>query len=314
MERSAATVMQRLFSSVRAALGFVLFATLLSACNDVPVAEDLSQSQATEIVAVLTESGIGASAEREQAGKGKYRVAVPSSRYAESVVLLHQRGLPEEPRIGFDELVAPRGLLPNSRELEALRLDRALAADIEEALGNDPDVLAARVIVRSRSHNSPAVTEIPAATVSLRLRSGSSRTEDGVKEIVSRAIPGISRENILVTLYHSDRDGGFFTAEGVQSENGSRLVRVPLTKFLWGWRVPEDEYNSLALAIAVIMAAVFSFGAAVGLGLAWIRSSRLRSDGAGSEGRMPRRGLPGKPESGRRDLPAPRVDEGGRGS
>lgn len=297
MEDGVPTLLGRILPVIAWAL-FLCLVFCLVGCSDVPVAEDLSQSQATEIVAVLNESGIGASASRGQAGRGKYKVEVSSSRYADAVVLLHRRGLPGEPRLSFDELVSQRGFLPNSREMEALRLDRAIAAEIEETVGNNPSVLTARVLVRSVAAEGTG----PSASVSLRIKAGSSLDPSLVRQIVSGAIPGISAERIDIQLHEEQPTPGIAQAVGVVPSNSPAIVQVPLTNFLWVWRVPRDDYNGLALALLGALLSALALGAGLGFGLGLHKSNR---EGPRSEASPLRRGIPFKTGVVKRDTLGP---------
>ncbi len=162
----------------------LLSSALLCGCNTVAVQDELTQEQATEIVAALSSQGVSAFAQRETGGRGRYRVEVKRGAYSDAIQILHERGLPSESRATFSELIAPRGLVPDSREIEALRLDRALAAELEEALENNPAVASARVVVRVSSvpMEFAGEAERSGVSVSLRIRPGTEVTESEAQE------------------------------------------------------------------------------------------------------------------------------------
>ena len=66
----------------------VLVICFLTGCNSVPVAQDLNQHQATQIVAALNEKGISAVAARESGSKPKYSVTIRESNYSQAVSIL----------------------------------------------------------------------------------------------------------------------------------------------------------------------------------------------------------------------------------
>lgn len=238
----------------------MIIVALLGGCDGTPIAQDLDQRQATEIVAVLHEQGISAFAEKESSGKGRYHVEVRRGDYSQAITLLHERNLPGERRASFSELVSQSGLIPNSRELDALKVDRALATEVEEMLQNHPDIAVARAIVRLnflRDQQEPAVSLV------IQERSGRSVRKDEVLSVVGRIVPGVKPEavNILIAAA-ADRELTSVT-EGARNLEG-KVVRIPLTPFLYFWRVPEDEYAQIAGVLVGFLAIVGLVGAFLG--------------------------------------------------
>lgn len=272
----------------------------LAGCNTVDVQEDLTQEQATEIAATLNNAGISATVDKESTGRGKYRVIVKRSSYSSALTLMHERGLPSEPRASFRDMIASRGLVPDSREVEALRLDRALAAEIEETIQNDPAVTAARVIVRMNSLPSGGLSEEkPGVSALLRVRPNKQINEVAVREVIARAIPGVSPEKIFISVSKAEEEATQVSIEGVDRQGDGKMVRVPLTDFLWAWRVPEDDYNSLALGLVMGIVMVFTLGAVIGVSAGAYRRARASEPSNPSMRRLPAgRGS----EKSRRDL------------
>ncbi|MBX7145118.1 MAG: hypothetical protein K1X79_11755 [Oligoflexia bacterium] len=238
----------------------VLIATCFGGCDGTPIAQDLDQRQATEIVAVLHEQGISAFAERESGGKGRYHVEVRRADYSQAVTILHDRNLPGERRASFNELVAQSGLIPNSRELDALKVDRALATEVEEMLQNHPDVAAARAIVRLnflRDQQEPAVSLV------IQERSGRSVRKDDIVAAISKIVPGVRPESVSILVSAVNEPGQTALTEGARNIEG-KVVRIPLTPFLYFWRVPEDEYAQIAGVLVGFLVIVGIVGAFMG--------------------------------------------------
>lgn len=253
-------------------LCLALLALLLAACNKVPVAQSLTQNQATEIVAVLNSQGIGAEANREIGGRDRYDVQVKHGDYSEAVAVLHAKGLPSEARPSFNELIAQRGIIPNSREIEFLRLDRALAAEIEETLHNNPGIVNARVVVRVHAlQNTGSESVEPGVSVVVLTRTGAVIDRSEIAAVVTRAVPGVSEDKVFVSIHAVPPDEGVLSTEGVMNAGSGRVLRVPLTPFLWVWRVPESEYNSLALTLFGVILMVLVLGGVVGFWYAYYR-------------------------------------------
>ncbi len=249
-------------------LGLVLS---VSGCSGSPIAQDLTQNQANEIVAVLNNSGISAVAQRESGSKGKFSVEVRRADYSQSVTILHERRLPSEARATFSELVSPSGLLPNSREMDALRVDRALATEIEDLLSVHPNVFRARVIVRS--HFLKEAIE-PGVSIVIQERIGRGIPEKEVRDVVAKVLPGVKDTDIVLSIYPAlAEQHTSFSAEGAVQAGGA-VVRVPLTPFLFFWRVPEDEYVQIVAVIAGFLVLVAVVAAIVGYWYSLYQHSR----------------------------------------
>lgn len=238
----------------------LVVAVVMTGCSSTPVAQDIAQNQANEIVAVLAENGISAIARKGSGGQSRYSVEVDSEHYTEAVSLLHRHGLPGEPKRSFTELVSPQGLIPNSREMESLRLDRALGVELEEALQNYPGVASARVIVRSSFMKegaepgvSAVVQRLPDAQVNAEALTG----------IIARAVPGVVTERILVAIeVAATPPTGAALVEGAVNNDG-HVVRVPLVPFVF-LRVPKDEYNYFVFGLLGCLFVLGLVGAVVG--------------------------------------------------
>lgn len=264
---------------MRRSLLALLFAAgiALSACGDSSVADGLAQRDANEIVAALRARGIEASTEKERGAKGRYTVSVSSDRFGEAAAALTDLGLPADQKLSFGELVAPSGILPSSREVEALRLDRASAAEIEALLSQHPGVASAGVIVRMRAAQpgessavSPAVS--PAVSVVVQKRAGDNLDESAVREIVTRAVPGIRPEGIVLMI--AEQRPAPVVAEG----SGASLV-----PFLVFWRVPQDDYGGLSLLLLGLLVGITALAGLAGYIYGQYNLSRhtdvLRTDG-----------------------------------
>ncbi|WKZ57184.1 MAG: hypothetical protein QY326_00550 [Bdellovibrionota bacterium] len=214
-------------------------------CSERPVAEDLDQQQANELVAFLHDRGVVAYAERGVGGKARYRVDVPSSSYGEAISLMQQQGLPSEPKASFAELTTSGGFLPPSRDIEALRLDRARAVEVVEMLENHPAVAEARAVVRSDSQKDNKAS----VSVVLKTRPGVLLNRDDITRVVQASIPEVQADQIQV-----------IASEVVPGPQGTGVTLVPFLS----WRVPEADYVGLALTLVGCMCIIAVVGAVLG--------------------------------------------------
>jgi len=230
------------------ALTLGLSIALSTGCGSSPVADDLGQREANKIVAVLGEHGMEAEVERGRGSKGRYSVKVPSGDFGGAVAILTKLGLPAERGASFEDLMAPSGILPPSQDVEDLRLDRAIAAEIEELLLGYGSVSTASAIVRS--HAIPMGAE-PSVSIVVQVNKGGSLDQDKVRESVARAVPGVKPSGVSLSVSEQAfGDGGVF--------------QEPLVPFLSYWRVPVSEYNSLAYLLIGLMSVVAFFTGVAG--------------------------------------------------
>ncbi len=248
----------------------ILLLLLCVGCASVPVAEDVNQGQATEIVAVLIEHGIAAESTRETGGRGKYSVHVKRSLYPHAVTILHERGLPAPQEPSFSESIASKGFLPNSREIESLRVDRAMAAEIEEALRAHPGVSAVKAVVRRSS-----IPDGTAAGVSIIVQEKEALNvnKEDVIQVVLKAVPGVVAENIYVTTANSAPVHPVTGVEGALQKEG-RTIKVPLSPFLGFWNVPESDLPGLSLTLLLGILVIGGLGAFLGYWFGYLQQAR----------------------------------------
>lgn len=222
-----------------------LLILLAAGCSAVPVAQDRTQKQAIEIVSVLNSYGIPAVAGRGSGARSLYTVTVSSGDYAAATSILDERKLINDPRL--KDLLEPKGLIPNSREIESLRADYARAVEVEELLFGHPSVNSVKVALQ-QDRNPRGNENSSGASIVVVVRPGLSIGQEEVRDIVQRAVPGIKRENIVVSIYTNAPQPAHLVLQGVGSEQG-RPVAVPLASFLFGWRVAEGDYNQLVFSL-----------------------------------------------------------------
>lgn len=266
------------------------FCLSLIGCTAEPVAYDLDQRDLFEIVAVLREQGIDATATRERGAKGRFSVSVKSADYGRAVAILHARHLPAERAGSFSEMVAPAGLLPSSRSIEELRIDRARAAELEEVLRGYPEVVSARALVRSSAAVGPdgSGQRGPSVSVVVQRRPETQLDQTQIKAVVERALPGITPEDIVISVHEQ------------RAEHSAPLeapAAAKLVPFLVFWQVPAEEYNTLAVLLITLLVAVAGMAGLAGYILGQynlsLRSEPRLPDGLTAPSAVPHLGAPG---------------------
>ena len=291
--------LKSLTTYIRLTLVFLVGVTLV-ACQDAVVVQEVSQRQANRVVSTLNESGIAALAVKESGGRGRYRVEVKRGYYSQAVSLIEKQGLPGEERPAFSELVEPRGLLPNSRDAEHLRLDHALAVELEEVLSTAGGVSQSKALVRF--HSAPSL-EARSAVVSLMSADPSQVDVPKIRQTVQKSVPGILDENILVQLNQLPESvGGERAAEGVLNDDG-RVLKVPLRPFLKIWRVPEDDYTGMAVTLLCCMIIAAMLGVLLGYWYSILQQSKGGTGASDSRDLMLRGPRPEKVRQNLTDVP-----------
>lgn len=237
-------------------LWVVVITLALTGCQGKGVANDLNQREANEVVSVLADAGITSDIARERGGRGKYSVEVPASDFTRAVQVLHERGLPAERQPSFTELVSSGGILPASREAEALKLDRAIAGQVEDLLKSHPAV--SRVSVFASIQGVTAPNE-PTISITIARRQNSALSVEDVREIASRAVMNVRPEKIGITIWQ-EPDAGSRAGNGAAGTAAGN--KEALAPFLGVWRVPVSDYNGLALTLVGVLCIV---GLAAGL-------------------------------------------------
>lgn len=248
---------------------------LLAACNSATIVEDRTQREAIEIVALLHGYGINAVVQRETGGRGRYLVSVDKGARSQALRILWEKGYPKESEATFNDLVAPHGLIPNSREVEALRLDRAMALELEDMLRSHPGVSMARVVVRLNYLKEKAGAEPAPASVSVMVqqKTGVELNAQDLAALAQRSIPGVSAEQVVISIQPEAEGLTFAANEGVTSDKG-KVIRKNLVPFLYFYFIAEDSYSSLALTLVACLVAVMLAGAIAGYWYGYYQTSK----------------------------------------
>ena len=238
----------------------LVFLLVLGACNTIPVAQDIDQRQAHEIVAALNSQGISAVATRGSGSRALFTVEVKRDQYSQAIAIMNDRALPSDRPESFGEMIAQHGIVPNSREVEAIRLDHALAVEIQEALIRNPGVSSASVIVRQNFLKDSAE---PKVSVVVQGKPGQSVDSAEVTQLVAHSVPGIQADHIFVSWHELPAASDRGKVEGVKNVDG-KPVQVPLVPFLWAWTIPDGEYTSLVLVLLGVIALMAACGLLIG--------------------------------------------------
>ena len=183
------------------------FLTLfLGGCLKHELQTGLSEQDAQEIVVLLNENDIPASATKEASekkGEEKWSVIVlgGDQNLAHAWQVLEENGLPRQKDKGLEDVFANPGMIPTATE-EKARLLVGISGEINRTLKSIAGVVDAQVL-GVMTDSSPVLDKserpVPTASVLIKYRgSALPLGEDDVKKLVARAVEGLQPENVAV--------------------------------------------------------------------------------------------------------------------
>ena len=187
-------------------VGIITLTVSLSACLKHQLQTGLTEQDAQEIVVLLNENGIEASATKEASekkGEEKWSVVVlgGDQNLARAWGVLEENGLPRQKDKGLEDVFSSSGMIPTATE-EKARLLVGISGEINRTLKAVAGVVDAHVLV-VMPDSSPLLDKterpVPTAAVLIKYRgSGLPLSEEDVKKLVARAVEGLQPENVAV--------------------------------------------------------------------------------------------------------------------
>ena len=183
---------------VRLAL-VLLSALLLSAC-ETELYNGLDQRQANEMVATLQQHGIAA--QRVAVKGGQYTVVVDKSRFAESVSILKDAGLPKQEFQNMGQVFKKDGLVSSPTQ-ERAQMIFALSEELSRTVSEIDGVLSARVQL-ALPENDPLRQQLVPSSASVLIRHRSNipvgNLVPQVKMLVANGVAGLTYDKVSVVL------------------------------------------------------------------------------------------------------------------
>lgn len=174
-----------------------LVALLLLAGCKTELYSDLSEREANQIVAALSEIGIPAD---KRASKDGMTVAVASSRFSEAVQLLTTRGLPAQDYQSFGDVFKKEGIVSSPIE-ERARYIYALSEELSHTIAEISGVLSARIhVVLPETDMLGRDFKPSSASVFIRYSEGAAVLDftTQIKLLVANSIEGLVYDNVTV--------------------------------------------------------------------------------------------------------------------
>ena len=251
----------------------LLVALLLSAC-EAELYSNLDQRQANEMVATLQQHGIPA--QRVVVKGGQYTVVVDKARFAESITILNDAGLPKQEFQTMGQVFKKDGLVSSPTQ-ERAQMIFALSQELSRTVSEIDGVLSARVHL-VLPENDPLRQLVPSsASVFIRHRSNAAvgNLVPQVKMLVANGVAGLSYDKVSVVLVPVD------------SQTSSQGQDLEMVSFFGLWMQRDNLGQAMWMFFGLVALVVLLAG---GLGFVLYRrggrvyalgSSRAGSSSAG---------------------------------
>ena len=181
----------------------LLVALLLSAC-EAELYNNLDQRQANEMVATLQQRGIPA--QRVAVKGGQYTVVVDKGRFADSIAILKEAGLPKEEFQTMGQIFKKDGLVSSPMQ-ERAQMIFALSQELSRTVSEIDGVLSARVHL-VLPENDPLRQQLVPSSASVFIRHRSNMPVGNlvpqVKMLVANGVAGLSYDKVSVVLVPVD--------------------------------------------------------------------------------------------------------------
>ncbi|HTQ02650.1 MAG TPA: hypothetical protein VMI54_02295 [Polyangiaceae bacterium] len=192
--------MRRISRGTAWALGLACFGAL--GCS-VPVVAGLDDTDASQVVVALEQSGIASEKDRDPDKEGTYRVVVARDDASAALAVLTEQGLPPPASPGILEALGKGSMVP-SRVAEHARVVTGTSDELERSLRGLDGVLSARVHLGVPGRDPLDLDEKPvAATASVLIRHRGATpplTTAEVQRLVAGAVPGLAPEQVAVVM------------------------------------------------------------------------------------------------------------------
>jgi type III secretion protein J len=251
---SAALLRSSLPRRVRRAL-VLLAALLLSAC-EAELYNNLDQRQANEMVATLQQRGIPA--QRVAVKGGQYTVVVDKDRFAESITILKDAGLPRQEFQTMGQVFKKDGLVSSPTQ-ERAQMIFALSQELSGTVSEIDGVLSARVHL-VLPENDPLRQQLVPSSASVFIRHRSNAPVGNlvpqVKMLVANGVAGLSYDKVSVVLVPVD------------SQKPSQGQDLEMVSFLGLWMHRDNVAQAMWMFFGLVALVVLLTG---GLGVVLFR-------------------------------------------
>lgn len=228
---------------------------MLAACSSrVELISQVSESQANDVIAALSNRGIAA--EKVPGKDGMVSVDVAQDRIARAIGIMRAEGLPHEPYASMGDVFKKDGLISSPTE-EHARMVFALSQELSHTIAQIDGVIYAQVHVVLPEHAGFGETGNPSsAAVFIKYVDTVDLDEvvPQIRRLVANSIPGLTYDKVSVELVPS-------AAQSLTVAPAGQLATV------WGIQVGAASAAVLRAVLGGLALAVLAAVAALGFAL-----------------------------------------------
>jgi type III secretion protein J len=258
----------------------LLVALLLSAC-EAELYNNLDQRQANEMVGTLQQRGIPA--QRVAVKGGQYTVVVDKGRFAESIAVLKEAGLPKQEFQNMGQVFKKDGLVSSPMQ-ERAQMIFALSQELSRTVSEIDGVLSARVHL-VLPENDPLRQQLVPSSASVFIRHRGNMAVGNlvpqVKMLVANGVAGLSYDKVSVVLVPVD------------AQKASQGQDFEMVSFFGVWMQRDNLAQAMWMFFGLVALVVLLAGA---LGFVFFRQ-RGRVYALGSPRAIPSSGVNAIPSS-----------------
>jgi len=236
----------------------LLVALLLSAC-EAELYNNLDQRQANEMVGTLQQRGIPA--QRVAVKGGQYTVVVDKGRFAESIAVLKEAGLPKQEFQNMGQVFKKDGLVSSPMQ-ERAQMIFALSQELSRTVSEIDGVLSARVHL-VLPENDPLRQQLVPSSASVFIRHRGDMSVGNlvpqVKMLVANGVAGLSYDKVSVVLVPVD------------AQKASQNQDLEMVSFFGVWMQRENLAQAMWMFFGLVALVLLLAGA---LGFVFFRQRR----------------------------------------
>jgi type III secretion protein J len=236
----------------------LLVALLLSAC-EAELYNNLDQRQANEMIATLQQRGIAA--QRVPVKGGQYTVVVDKGRFAESIAVLKEAGLPKQEFQNMGQVFKKDGLVSSPMQ-ERAQMIFALSQELSRTVSEIDGVLSARVHL-VLPENDPLRQQLVPSSASVFIRHRSNMPVGNlvpqVKMLVANGVAGLSYDKVSVVLVPVD------------AQKASQGQDLEMVSFFGVWMQRDNLAQAMWMFFGLVALVVLLAGA---LGFVFFRQRK----------------------------------------
>lgn len=229
---------------------------VLSGCREV-LYTGLNEEDANELTAVLLERNVDAS--KVNGGKAGFSVEVNKQDFVKAISIARDHSLPRNQFVNLGSVFTGQNMISSQTE-ERSRLSFAISQELSATIEKIDGVMDARVhVVLTEYDQMSGRTTLPSASVFIRhtRESPAASMLAGIKETVSKAVPGLEVSNVSVMteeytpdVYTPAPKETFGFVETLMAVSGVILLvlaSVAAVLYLTGFRITRTVNKDSAL-------------------------------------------------------------------